>query len=173
VPKEQPEEVWDMLAKKSKKSKKKKKGKAKAASLETELDRKEGEIKILEERLRWALGSPPKPSVTPGTAMADLIARMEVLEQQIHQERELRVLREHECEEGRRLRLEQSLSEWQTRVEILGMHKAEYAAILASKEAYYEGKLRLEKNFLAEHSNAKQLKTKKRWRPKWPSTRKR
>lgn len=77
--------------------------------------------------------------------MADLIERMEVLEQQIYQERELRVLREHECEEGRRLRLEQSLSEWQTRDEILGMHKAEYAAILASKEAYYERKLRLEK----------------------------
>ena len=163
VPKEEPEEDWDMPAKKSKKDKKKKK-RAKAESElevpsapepalepstepspETELDRKEGEIKILEERLRWALGSPPKPLVAPDTAMTDLIERMEVLEQQIHQERELRVLREHECEEGRRLRLEQSLSEWQTRVEILGMHKAEYAAILASKEAYYERKLRLEK----------------------------
>ena len=117
VPGEQPEEVCGVLVEKNEKSKKKKKGKAKAASPESELEvpsapelalepstkpspetelvRKEGEIKILEERLRWALGSPPKPSVTPGTAMADLIERMEVLEQQIHQERELRVLREH------------------------------------------------------------------------------
>ena len=157
VPGEPPEEVCNN-SERRKKTKKKKKGKSKAASHESELEvpsakpspetelvGKEGEIKVLEERLRWALGSPPKPSVTPGTAMADLIERMEVLEQQIHQERELRVLREHECEEGRRLRLEQSLSEWQTRSEILGLHKAEYAAILASKEAYYEQKLRLEK----------------------------
>lgn len=73
VPKEQPEEVLDMPVKKSKKDKKKM-GKAAAASPkselevpsapelslepftepspETELDRKEGEVKILEERLR-------------------------------------------------------------------------------------------------------------------------
>lgn len=159
LPGELPEEVCGVLVENNKKGKKKKKGKAKAASSgpelalelstkpspETELVRKEGEIKVLEERLRWALGSPPKPSATPGTAMADLIERMEVLEQQILQERELRVLREHECEQGRRLRLEHSLSEWRTRVEILGLQKAEYAAILASKEAYYEQKLRLEK----------------------------
>jgi hypothetical protein len=77
--------------------------------------------------------------------MADLIARMEALEQQIHQEREFRVLREQEFEEVRRhLRSEQSPGESQTRVDILGMHKAEYAAILASKEAFYERRLRLE-----------------------------
>ncbi|KAK4158409.1 hypothetical protein C8A00DRAFT_28689 [Chaetomidium leptoderma] len=77
--------------------------------------------------------------------MADLIERMEVLEQQLHQERKLRVLREHECEEERRLRLEQFVSESQTRAKILSMQKAEYAVTLASQKADYERKLDLEK----------------------------